>query len=46
MIEPLSKSIDRLSFNVEAQTTAIKEQKQRLEKVANQVSADMLSTIK
>lgn len=29
MIEPLSKSIDRLSFNVEAQTTAIKEQKKR-----------------
>lgn len=31
MIEPLSKSIDRLSFNVEAQTTAIKEQKLKLE---------------
>lgn len=30
MIDPLSKSIDRLGFNVEAQTTAIKEQKQKL----------------
>lgn len=31
MIEPLSKAIDRLSFNVDAQTSVIKEQKQKLE---------------
>lgn len=30
MIEPLSKSIDRLSFNVDAQTSVIKKQKQKL----------------
>lgn len=37
MIEPLSKSIDRLSFNVEAQTTAIREQKQKLETLETRV---------
>lgn len=39
MIEPLSKSIDRLSFNVEAQTTAIKEQKLKLETLETRVDS-------
>ena len=39
MIEPLSKSIDRLSFNVEAQTTAIKEQKLKLENLETRVDS-------
>ena len=37
MIEPLSKSIDRLSFNVDAQTSVIKEQKQKLETLETRV---------
>lgn len=39
MIEPLSKSIDRLSFNVDAQTSVIKEQKQKLETLETRVDS-------